>query len=362
MRQFLNIFLLCSSTLLFAGEQVNLSDAQVDNLGIQVGLAKVIHSLPLLDAPAKVIIPPTHEYIVSSTQSGLANQVNISMGDVIKKGQILATINSPELLALQQHHLKSINDLKLAKSTFIRDKKLYKEGVIADKRWLQTQASYQVFMAHLYETRQLLAISGFSKQAIANFEKYKKLQSQLVIRAPISGVVLKRYIKSGQRVDALAPLFQIANLQQLWLDINIPQQSIYQIKIGDRVDILGLPVTARIFLLGKSVDSKNQTVLVRAEIIKGLDLVRAGQTVNTKISKSSDELMFKVPNSALATTSGMTYIFVRTAYGFKAQVVEVLGREKQTTIISTQITPKDKIALHGAVALKANLLGLGGAE
>jgi len=362
MKQFLNILLLCSSTVLFAGESISLSDTQVYNLGIQVGTPTVIHSLPLLDAPANVIIPPAHEYIVSSTQAGLASQVDVSMGDVIKKGQILATINSPEFLALQQHHLKSINDLSLAKSKFIRDKKLYQEGVIADKRWLQTQANYQVFMAHLYETRQLLAISGFSKQAIADFEKYKKLQSQLVIRAPISGVVLKRYIKSGQRVDALAPLFQIANLQQLWLDINIPQQSIYQVQIGDRVEVIGLPVTAKIFLLGKSVDSKNQTVLVRADITQGLNLIRAGQTVNTKISKSSDKLIFKVPNSALATSTGITYIFVRSASGFNAQRVKVLGRENQETIISTKIMPEDKIALQGAVALKANLLGLGGAE
>jgi len=362
MKQFLILLLLCSSTMLLAGEKISLSDAQVDNLGIQVGLPTVIHSLPLLDAPAKVRIPPEHEYIVSSTQAGLASQVNVSMGDTINKGQILATINSPELLALQQHHLKSINDLSLAKSTFTRDKKLYKEGVIANKRWLQTQANYRVFMGHLHETRQLLAISGFSKQAIADFEKDKKLQSQLIIRSPISGVVLKRYIKSGQRVNALDPLFHVANLQRLWLDINIPQQSINRIKLGDRVDVVGLPVTARIFLLGKSVDSKNQTVLVRAEIIKGLDLVRTGQTVNTKISKISGEQMFKVPNSALATTSGMTYIFLRTEHGFQAKKVNVLGRENQETIISAKIMPTDNIALHGAVALKANLLGLGGAE
>ncbi len=362
MKQVLNILLLCTSTLLFAGEQIRISEAQINNLGIQIGTPQVIHSLPLLDAPASVIIPPAHEYIVSSTQAGLANQIDVSLGDIVRKGQILMTINSPELLALQQHHLKSMNDLDLAKSKFIRDKKLYHEGVISDKRWLQTQANYQVFKAHLHETRQLLAISGFSKQAIADFEKYKKLQSQLVIRAPISGVVLKRYVKSGQRVDALAPLFQIANLQQLWLDINIPQQSIYQVQIGDRVEVIGLPITAKIFLLGQSVDSKNQTVLVRAEITQGLNLVRVGQTVNTKISKSSDKPMFKVPNSALATRAGITYIFVRSAHGFNAQPVKVLGRENQATIISAKITPQDNIALQGAVALKANLLGLGGAE
>jgi len=360
MRHFLIIILLLNSHLLWAGEQISLSEEQVHNLGIHVGQATVIHSLPLLDAPAKVTIPPTHEYIVSSTQAGLVRKINVGIGDEVKKGQILATINSPEVLALQQHHLQSINDLKLAKSDFIRDKKLYEAGVIADKRWLQTQASYQVFIAHLRETRQLLTIAGFSKRSIDRLEKNKKLSSQLVISTPISGVVLDRYVKAGQRVNALDPLFQVANLQQLWLDINVPQQHIQQVQIGDRVDIQGMPVTAKVFLLGKNVNKANQTVLVRAEINKGLTIIRAGQTVNTQISKISQDVMFKVPNSALATVSDATYIFVRNSSGFNVQAVDVLGRKNKETIIRANIAVTDQIALSGAVALKANFLGLGG--
>ncbi|NOR80485.1 MAG: efflux RND transporter periplasmic adaptor subunit, partial [Methyloprofundus sp.] len=116
------------------------------------------------------------------------------------------------------------------------------------------------------------------------------------------------------------------------------------------------------FLLGKNVDDENQTVLVRAEIESGLDSIRPGQTVNAQISQSSGNAMFKVPNSALAQYQGVSYVFLRTRTGFMAQPVEVLGREASKTIITGEIQKNSEIALRGAVALKANFLGLGGDE
>jgi len=362
MRIFLIVILVFNSVSLFANVQIKLSPAQLYNLGVKLGKPEVISSVPLLGAPATVTIPPENEFIVSTSHAGLVNKIAVTIGDEVKKGQILAIINSPELLSLQQHHLQSVNELKLARADFLRDQKLYKEGVIADRRWLKTQANYHVFISHLNETRQLLSIAGLSKQEIKQLEKKHVLNSQLSIVAPISGVVLARHMMSGERVDALAPLFQVANLKKLWLDISIPQQRINLVRLGDKVTVQGMNVTARIFLLGKNVDYENQTVLVRAEIDSGLELIRPGQTVKVQISQSSENSMFKVPNSALAQYMGVTYVFIRTKAGFMAQPVQVLGRQESKTIITGEIQQNSEIALRGAVALKANFLGLGGDE
>lgn len=347
---------------LCAEQQINISDAQIYNLGIKLGKLETIKSVPLLDAPAIVSIPPAHEYVVSTSYAGWVSQINASVGDEVKKGQVLASIKSAELLALQQHHLSSINDLQLAKADFVRDQQLYKEGVIADRRWLQTKTSYNVFMAHFNETRQLLEISGVAEKDINILEKRRKLSSQLKIVAPISGVLLERNVTAGERIDALAPLFRVASLDTLWLDISVPQQHIAQVHIGDQVVIENLGTTARIFLLAKNVDKQNQTILVRAEIIDTQDNIRLGQMVNVKISQSSAQPLFKVPNSALAQASGVTYLFARTASGFAAQPVRVVGREANDSIIRGDLPVGNEIAVKGAVALKANLLGLGGDE
>ncbi len=363
MRAFAVLAICFFSTSLLAEQQIKISEAQIDNLGIKLGKLLPIKSVPLLDAPAKVSIPPANEYFVSTSYAGLVSQINASVGDEVVKGQVLATVKSAEWLTLQQHHLSSINDLQLAKADYVRDQQLYKEGVIADRRWLKTKTSYNVFMAHFNETRQLLEISGVSEKGINALEKTRKLSSQLNVVAPISGVILERNIMAGERVDALAPLFRVANLDTLWLDINVPQQHISQVQLGDQVVIEGLGAAARIFLLGRNVDMQNQTVLVRAEITDTQDNVRLGQTVNVKISKNSKDALFKVPNTALAQSSGVTYLFIRTKGGFSAQPVQVIGREANESIISGDLlNASSEIASKGAVALKATMLGLGGDE
>ena len=356
------ILLLINSMPVMADPQIKLSRAQIYNLGVKLGKLEAIKSIPLLDAPAKVVIPPENEYIVSTTQAGLINKIMASVGDEVKKGQVLATINSPELLALQQHHLKSINDLQLAQADYARDKKLYDEGVIADRRWLQTRTSYNVFKSHLNETRQLLKISGVSQVDIKALEKTHQLSSQLKIHAPISGVVLDRMVTTGERAAALAPLFRVANFNKLWLDISIPQQRIDNVRVGDKVLIPDTEVTARIFLLGKHVNEKNQTVLARAEVVTAKSSIRPGQAVGVKIIQSSAVSMFKVPNSALAQHEGIIYLFIRTDTGFSAKPVQVVGRETKHTIITGDLLENSEIAIRGAVALKANFLGLGGDE
>lgn len=361
MRVFITLLLIFNIAYVKADAvpKIKLSPAQIYNLGVKLDRLKAIKSVPLLAAPAKVAIPPENEYIVSTTQAGLINQIKASVGDKVKKGQVLAIINSPELLTLQQHHLKSINDLQLARADYARDKKLFNEGVIADRRWLQTKTNYNVFLSHLNETRQLLTISGVSQADIKVLEKTHQLSSQLKILAPITGVVLQRMVTAGERADALAPLFRVANLNNLWLDISIPQQRMEHVQVGDKVLVPGTDVTARVFLLGQHVNEENQTVLARAEVETAINSIRPGQAVGVKIIQSSAGLMFKVPNSALAQHEGVTYLFIRTDSGFVAKPIKVIGRESKQTIISGDLQENDEVAIRGAVALKANFLGLG---
>jgi len=341
-----------------ADEQIKLSSMQLYNLGIKLRKIKAIKSALLMDASAKVIIPPDNEYIVSTSHAGLISQIKVTMDDEVTKGQVLATINSPELLALQRQHLKSINELKLAKANYNREKKLYTEGLIAEKRWMQTAAKYNVFLSQVYETRQLLEISGISAEAIKVLEKTHKLTSEVKILAPISGVVIQQMVSVGERANTMAPLFRVVNFTALWLEISIPQQRIQHVRVGDKVIIPNTEISASIFLLGKHVIENTQTVLAKAEIETGQDLIMPGQEVNVKIKQSNATPMFRVPKVALAQYQGVSYVFLRTNTGFAAKPVQVVSREAKKVIISGDLKEKSEIAIRGAVALKANFLGL----
>ncbi|MFZ2171670.1 MAG: efflux RND transporter periplasmic adaptor subunit [Methylococcaceae bacterium] len=352
--------LFCSQVI--AENTIQISEDHFNNLGVTLGKLEPVKQIPVLTAPAKVVIPPTQEYIVSASQAGLITKLNAAIGDNVKKGEVLAQLNSPDLLTLQREYLKAGSVLQLASNTYQRDKKLMEDGVIADRRWQETRNQYQSFASEANEHRQLLEIAGMTAHDINRLAKTHQLNSQLNVHSPISGIVMERMAVAGTRIDILAPIYRIANLDELWLEINIPHERIGSIKAGDRVQVENSPISAEISLLGQSVNPENQTLLARA-IIKGKQsAVRAGQTINTQIIQSIENAAFKVPNAAIAQNEGKSFIFIRTQDGFKVSPVTILGKQREESIISGELTGNEDIAIKGAVALKANWLGLGSAE
>ena len=95
-------------------------------------------------------------------------------------------------------------------------------------------ANINAFVSEANEHRQLLEISGMTDSEIDRLGKTHQLSSQLNVHAPISGMVIERMAVAGERIDMLAPLYRIANLDELWLEINIPHERIGSIKVGDR--------------------------------------------------------------------------------------------------------------------------------
>lgn len=345
-----------------AESAIQISQENFNNLGVTLGKLEPVKQIPVLTAPAKVVIPSTREYIVSASQAGLITKLNAAMGDNVKKGEVLAQLNSPDLLSMQRLYLKALSEMQLGSLSYQRDKKLLADGVIAERRWQETRSQYNAFVSEVNEHRQLLEIAGMTAREIDHLGKTHQLSGQLNVHSPISGVVLERMALAGERIDILAPLYRIANLDELWLEINIPHERIGSIKVGDQVLIENIPVRAQITLLGQSVNPENQTLLARATIKGKQSIVRAGQTINTQIIHSTDTAVFKVPNAAIAQNEGKSFIFIRNREGFKVSPVTVIGKQGEESIISGDFTGNEDIAIKGAVALKANWLGLGSAE
>jgi cobalt-zinc-cadmium efflux system membrane fusion protein len=359
MKKLLWLFFLTSFYLQANENQINLSRLQRYNLGIKVGGLTPIEKVPLLNAFAIVTIPPNQDHIVSTSQAGLVNRLYKTVGDKVKKGQLLAQIDSYELLALQRDYLHAYSEQQLARIRFQRDQKLLEGGIIAYKRLQSTRARYNSTDIDVNATRQLLVIAGMSAKQIQHLTQTQQLNSQFTIYAPMSGVILKKMGVEGQRLDRLAPLYRIANLTQLWLEINIPQEQVSLVKINDLVTIKDSKAQAQISLLAENVNVKNQSVLARAVIKNQHSSLKVGQNVNINIHHSHQQIAYQVPNVAIAQRKGVAYIFVQIATGFLAQPVKIIGKQEKHTIIISELTGSEQIALRGAVALKASWIGLG---
>lgn len=355
-----------------AENTIEISQENLENLGIKLGKPEPVTQIPVLSAPAKVVIPPTQEYIVSASQAGVIDKMNVAIGDEVIKGQILAQLNSPDLLTLQREYLKAGTAQQASLINYNRDKKLLQEGVIPERRWQETSSQYHSTVSEADEQRQLLEIAGMTSSEVDHLAKTHRLTRQLNVRAPIAGVVMERSAVAGTHIDMMAPLYRIANLDELWLEMAIPQERMSSIKIGDRVVVenvvgtTGRSPVAKITLLGQSINPENQTMLARAVVENASRQseasLRPGQRLNTRIIQAGDKAAFKVPNVAIARNEGKAFIFIRTQQGFSVMPVTVIGKQDDESIISGELTGDEQIAVKGAVALKANWLGLGSDE
>ena len=199
----------CIVPVVAAENTIAISQEYVNNLGIILGKLTLAKQIPLLTAPAKIVIPPEHEYIVSASQAGLITKLNAALGDTVKKGQVLALLNSPDLLSMQRLYLKAVSEMQLSELSYQRDQKLASEGVIAERRWQETNSLHNTFVSEVNEHKQLLEIAGMTSEEINRLTKTRQLSSQLSVHAPISGVVMDRMAVAGERMDILAPLYRI---------------------------------------------------------------------------------------------------------------------------------------------------------
>ncbi|MEE9396122.1 MAG: efflux RND transporter periplasmic adaptor subunit [Methylococcales bacterium] len=355
-------YFLLSISCAMAEEQLTFGKQQTQNLGIQTSSLKETSEIQIAHAPGRISIPPAHDVIVSSPQSGLIKNITVTVGEQVEKGQILALLESPDLLALKQRYLTTENQLQIAENQFIRDQRMFKEGIIAERRLKESQSHYRILSTELSEATQLLTVAGLSTSEINRLSKNRQMAGTSPIRAPFTGIVLERKISTGQRVAAMAALFRVANMKQLWVEIYVPQEQATRIQPNDELTIEGYTVKAKIALIGRSVNPHNQTVMVRAILENPPPNLLAGQTIRATIIRKGQSPLFVIPDSSIARKGDQTVVFISNDNGFEVKPVTIIAVQNRDFIVQGKLNRKEKIVTHGVATLKAHWLGIGGSD
>ena len=360
--------LLCSQVL--AADAIKMSALQQKNLGIKTTTLQasvVIDGQASTQAyPAEVIVPVDQVRVVSTAHAGLINQLTVTTGQTVKRGQVLAQISSPELVTMQREFLQSQSQIRLAKQSLDRDAALFKDGIIAEKRLQASQSAYRETLALQNEQRQLLKMSGVSTSTIKNLQDKGGFQNGIALTAPIAGVVLEVMVAQGQRVDSTMPLIKIAQLNPLWVEVHVPLADIKKSNIqkGALVNIKGIDASGKVIAMLPSMRSQDQTAIVRAAIYQGVDNLFPSQMVDAMIapvsSASTNEVSFNLPTAALVNHQARHVVFVQTATGFDAREVNLISSQGNISKVAGAFAGTEKIAISGTAAIKASWLGMGG--
>ena len=355
---FILSLLLAQPTL---ADDIVLNAGQAQKLGIVSAPLPARQQGEFAGIPAQVVIPGNQMFTISTPLAAMVEQTLVGVGDPVRKGQILATLLSPALAEAQRGLLQSATQAQLAKENLVRDEQLWKDGIISESRVRTTQSQYREANAALSERKQLLRLSGMSDAAIARMQTSNLLSSQLTITSPIDGVVLEKSANAGQRLDAAVPLFVVAKLEPLALEIQAPLASTRGLKIGANVTVPAYAAKGQLTAIGRSLSAGNQTILLRALIKDGSDNLRPGQFVEVTIDTAGDTPnQWSLPNSALARVGATAVIFIETANGYRSEAVTVLHEGASNSVVTGKFKGDEKIAVRGVSALKASLMGIGG--
>jgi RND family efflux transporter MFP subunit len=358
-------FLVLISTLVFIGGNAQAADVvmsltQQKSLGVVVAPISKNTLLSSRRFPAEIVIPVGQERVVSAPQSGLLDQMHVAAGQTVKKGQVMAHLISPDLLGLQRDYLQALTQKKLSAKALARDTELLKDGIIAQRRYLETESAHDEASANLAQRKQALKLAGVSDGVIAKLSPSAGMASGLSMVAPISGQVLEQMATTGQRVDMATPLYRIAKLSPLWLEIHAPLEGLPFVKEGMQVQVPKLQASGHLIAVIRSVNKADQTLHLRAEITKGAEKLSPGQFVEAEINLGDQSKHFSVPKSALARQGSNAVVFVQTQTGFRPTKVTVISEQGDEAVVDASFIGVEKIAVTGISAIKGTWLGLGG--
>jgi len=337
-------------------QQVSLTAEQQRAFGIELATPIAADRTLSRRFPGRVAVPNRQQQVIATPQAGVIEALLVAEGEEVAAGQVLARLRSPQLVEAQSAFLEALARLELVDSELARDEMLHREGVIAERRLLETRARHQELAAMLQQRRELLELAGMSAEDLEALAKSRHLSSTLAVRSGIGGIVLEQMVTTGQSLAAAEALYRVADLDPLWIEAHVPVDRLTGIEVGAPALLPALGIAGRVVGIGRQVHDEDQGVLVRSEVSEGAARLRPGQFVEVQLTLASDDdagNTWRVPSAAVIRNAGDAFLFAARANGFAVLPVRVLAEEERETIVAGDLSADDRIAVRGTVALKA---------
>jgi membrane fusion protein, heavy metal efflux system len=289
------------------------------------------------------------------------------LGDDVKKGQTLFTIDSPDLLQAESTLIAAAGVLELTTRNLERLRELYKTRAIAQKDLEQAVSDQQTAEGALRAGRDAVRIFGKSDTEIDQIIAKRLADPTLVVPSPIDGRVTARNAAPGlfvQPGSAPAP-YSVADISTMWMLANVAESDIPAFHLGQpvKVSVLAYPgkvFEGRISTISSMVDPNTRRMLVRSEIRDPKHELRAGMFTTFVIQTGDPERSLAVPlNGVVREGDGSMTVWVTTdRKRFVQRTVKIGIQNDGYRQILDGLQPGELIATDGAVFL-SNMLVIG---
>ncbi|HWJ68439.1 MAG TPA: efflux RND transporter periplasmic adaptor subunit [Sphingobium sp.] len=331
-----------------------LTAQQIAAAGIQTA-RPTIGGSATIDLPATIEGDPQAMHVISAAIGGRIVALTRNLGETVRRGEVVAAIESREAASLKAEIEAARARLGLANSNLAREQRLFAERVSPEQDLIAARTVAAEARIALRRAEQQIAAAGASGGGM----------NRIGITAPAAGQVISRHVVLGQTVAADAELYRIANLATVSLTLSLQPADAGRVRPGTRVAVTaaGRQGTARIAFVSPALDPETRLVPAIASLDNRAGHWRVGEavTVAVPLAGSGGDDAIRVPIKAVQTVAGRPVIFVRTGDGFQAVPVTLGGSAGESAIIRAGLTGQEEIATVNSFTLKAEL-GKGEAE
>lgn len=274
--------------------------------------------------------------------SGIVAETNVSLGDRVSKGQVLAVLKSADIAGNFSDLNSSAADVAVAKRNYESTQQLYDKGISSEKELTEAKNNYTKALAAQEKIHSLISINGFGGA---------RQGGTLVIQSPIDGYVVEKKANSGSfiRNDMGDNLFTISNLKDVWVYANVYEADIPRVKKGFKASLSVLAYPDKTFStavdeVSNVLDPNNKIERVRFRLANPGLLLKPEMFCTVTIFNETGAKANCIPSSAVIFDNSKNYVLVyKNDSDIRVREVSVLRKVEDHTYISSGLETGEKI-------------------
>lgn len=291
---------------------VSLSKQQMEVIGLKLVQLKERNLSVGVEASGKMELAPQDKADISPLLGGIVKEVKVFEGDKVVKGQVLATLEHPDFIQLQQDYVNNINTLEYLEKEYERQKRLYEEKVGSGKEFQKTRAEYNNSKATVAALKVKLRMLGINASEVGKGRIYPTVN----IVAPMKGIVSLVETNVGAFAEPLTKVFEIVDNDKIHADLMVYEKDINLIKVGQKIlfntsSLAGQELEGKIYAISPAFEENPKAVHVHAKILTKNKAFIPGMYIQGRII-SDNILVSTLPEHAIVEEEGKSYIFVKT--------------------------------------------------
>lgn len=333
---------------------VYLNAEQANTINLEVGETKLQEVGNVLKLSGQIDVPPQNLVSVSIPLGGYLKSTEMLPGTRVRKGQVLAIMEDPEYIQLQQDYLRASNRQDFAIKEYERQRELNSTKASSDKVLQQAESELKNLRVETSALAAKLGMIGINSRNLTA----RNISRAIRIYSPINGYVSKVYMNIGKYVTPSDVMFELINPEDIHLNLTVYEKDLDKVSIGQKVisytnNNPDKKYSSSIILVSHSLN-ENRSAEVHCHFDQEDKSLTPGMYMNAEIQLNAKKEKV-VPNDAIVNFENKDYVFVKESdSSFRLTPLKKGISENNQTVVGGSLDGKT-IVFKGAYSLLMKL-------